>query len=161
MFSPVGIAGMRRIAIFILALTALSGYVHAHSPSGVVLSYDESSGDLVVAITHQVDDPATHHVKQVTVRQGSSVLIDKFYTSQPDKSSFTYRYNLPQLKGSSGEINVNVACSIGGSRSGTFIPGGTPASGIPGGAAPASSQAPVWAFAVFLAVGLVATRFKR
>jgi hypothetical protein len=161
MTSCIGMVGMQRLVICFLALTALSGYALAHTPSGVSVSYDETTGDLGVAITHQVDDPATHYVKHVTVRQGTTVLIDQSYTSQPDISPFTYRYNLPQLKGSSGEIRVDVECSIFGSRSGTLTLIGTPASGTPGSAAPAPTKAPGCAVVAFLAVGLVATRFMR
>jgi hypothetical protein len=161
MISCIGMVGMRRLVICILALTALSGYALAHTPAGVAVSYDETTGDLGVTITHQVDDPATHYVKHVTVRQGTTVLIDQSYTSQPDKSAFTYRYNLPQLKGSSGEIRVDVECSIFGTRSGTLTLGGTPASGAPGSPAPAPTQAPGCAVVAFLAVGLVATRIMR
>ncbi len=142
MISCIGKAGMRRLVLCILALTALSGYALAHTPAGVVVSYDETTGDVGVAITHQVDDSATHYVKHVTVRQGTTVLIDQSYTSQPDVSAVTYRYNLPQLKGSSGEIRVDAECSIFGSRSGTLTLGATPVSGAPGGAPPAPTKAP-------------------
>jgi hypothetical protein len=157
MISGIGMAGIRCFVICILALTALSGYALAHTPAGVAVSYNESSGDQGVAITHQVDNPATHYVNHVTVRQGTTVLIDQSYTSQPDKSTFTYRYNLPQLKGSSGEIKVDVECNIGGSRSGTLILGATPVAGTPGGAAPSPTQAPGCAFIALLAVVLAAT----
>ena len=161
MISGIGMAGMRRLVICILALTALSGYALAHSPAGVAVSFDETTGDLIVAVTHQVDDPATHYVKHVTVRQGTMVLIDQSYTSQPDKSAFTYRYNLPQLKGSSGEIKVDVECSVFGSRSGTLTLGGVPAPGTPGSAASAPTQAPGCVVSAFLAAGLVAMRIMR
>ena len=142
----------------ILALTALSGYVLAHTPTGVVVSYDDTTGDLGVAITHQVDNPATHYVKQVIVRQGTTVLIDQSYTSQPEVSTFTYRYNLPQLKGSSGEIRVDTECNIGGSRSGTLTLGGIPVAGTPGGVPPAPTRAPLSVFGALLAAGLAASR---
>ena len=161
MIFHVGIMGMRCLIIFIIALTVLSGYALAHTPAGVDVSYDEKSGDLPVAITHQVDDPATHYVKHVTVRQGTTVLIDKSYTSQPDKSTFTYRYNLPQLKGSSGEIRVDVECNLIGSRSGSFTMGGTPASGAPGSAVPVPTRASGCAFIALFAAGLVAMRIKQ
>ncbi len=168
MISRIGTAGMRHLVIFIIALTALSGYALAHTPAGVDVSYDENSGDLVVAITHQVDDPATHYVKHVTVRQGATVLIDQSYTSQPDKSSFTYRYNLPQLKGSTGEIKVDVACNVIGSRSGTLmltqtqVPGVTPST--PGAQQPIASPTKAGAalpVVALLAAGFVATRTMR
>ena len=149
---------IRIVALTLISLTALCGYALAHPPADAALTYDDQTGDLVVAITHQVDNPATHYVKQVTVRLGNAVLINKSYTSQPDASSFTYRYNLPQLKGSSGEVTVDVQCSLFGSRSGTLIMSGTPAPLSPAGAAPAPTKSPVCAFAALLAVGLVAKR---
>jgi hypothetical protein len=74
-----------------------------------------------VIIVHQVENPSTHYVKQVTVRQGTMVLADSSYTSQPDSSSFTYNFSLPQLKGSVGEISVEVKCNQFGSRSGILM----------------------------------------
>lgn len=127
MISRSGFPGMKRLLIFIIVLTTLSGYAHAHSPSDVTVSYNESSGELGVVILHQVEDPAMHYVNHVTVKQGNSVLIDRSYISQPDTSRFTYRYSLPELKGSSGEIKVDVDCNQFGSRSGTLTLGATPA----------------------------------
>lgn len=115
-------------------------------------------GDLGIAITHQVDDPATHYVKHVTVNQGTTVLIDQTYTSQPDTSAFTYRYNLPQLKGSRGEIRVDTECNRGGSRSGTLTLGATTVAGTTDSATPAPTRAPMSVFVAFLAVGLAASR---
>ena len=152
---------IRIVALTILGLVLLCGSALAHPPADPALTYDDQTGDLVVAITHPVDNPATHYVNQVTVRQGNTVLIDTSYTSQPDASSFTYRYNLPQLKGSSGEVTVDARCSLFGSRSGTLIMGGTPAPTAPAGAAPAPTKAPVCAFAALLAVGFVARRVLR
>jgi len=161
MSSTMGVFWMRRLVLLIVALSAMSGYALAHTPAGVEVSYDENSGDLMVAITHQVDDPATHYVKHVTVRQGNTVLIDTSYTSQPDKSSFLYRYNLPQLKGSSGEIRVDAGCNLIGSRSGTLLMTVTPAPGSPDSPVPAPTRAPGFAVIPLLAIGLAATRIMR
>jgi hypothetical protein len=99
----------------------LCGLAVAHSPSDVEVRYGELSGQLEVSIVHPVENPGTHYVKQVTVRQGVTVLADSTYTSQPDRSSFTYIFSLPQLKGSTGEISVEVKCSQFGSRSGILM----------------------------------------
>jgi hypothetical protein len=151
------IPGIRSLGILIIALTALGGYALAHPPSDVTVSYEESSGDLVVSITHLVDDPATHYVKHVTVRQGNSVVIEQSYTSQPAKSTFTYHYNLPQLKETSGEIRVDAECSILGSRSGTYKLPTAPALATPVGTGPPATRAPGSAFIAILAAGLVVT----
>jgi hypothetical protein len=167
MISRTGITGVRCLAIFLVALAALSGYAMAHSPADVTVVYDENSGDLTVAITHLVDDPTTHYVKQVTVMQGATVLIDKSYTSQPDKSSFTYHYSLPQLKGGIGEIKVNAVCNMIGSRSGTLMmtrtqgPGGAQTtSGAQQQAASPTKAGPLPVIAL-LAAGFVAVRTMR
>jgi len=154
----------RILVLAVVSLAVLSGGALAHPPADAVVTYDDTTGDLMVTITHQVDDPATHYVKQVTVKQGDTVLIDKSYTGQPDRSSFTYRYNLPQLKGSSGDIRVDTQCSQSGSRSGTLTLRAAPAAAAPGSAVPAATAAaksPVWACAALMAVGFVAARIGR
>jgi hypothetical protein len=155
---------VRLLVLALVSLVLLSGGALAHPPAEAVVTYDDATGDLVVAITHQVDDPTTHYVKQVTVKQGDAVLIDKSYTSQPDWSSFTYRYNLPQLKGSSGDIRVDAQCSQFGSRSGTLTLRANPGAAAPGSAVPAATapaKSPVWACTAIVAVGLVAARILR
>jgi hypothetical protein len=112
---------VRYIATILLGLIVLCGLAGAHSPSDVKVRYDERSGELAVTVIHQVESPGTHYVKQVTVRQGTTVLADSSYTSQPDGSSFTYNFSLPQLKGTAGEITVDVTCNQFGSRSGTLM----------------------------------------
>jgi hypothetical protein len=152
---------MRHLVIGILVLTLLSGHAIAHTPSGVDVSYDEQAGDLGVAITHQVDDTSTHYVKQVTVRQGTTVLVSQSYTSQPGKSAFTYRYNLPQLKEKSGEITVDVECNVFGTRTGTIILGAPTVTKVPAGTTPAPTQAPGCVLIAILALALVTTRIMR
>ena len=112
---------VRYIATILFGLTVLCGFAGAHSPSDVKVQYNELSGELAVTIIHQVENPGTHYVKQVTVRQGTTILADSSYTSQPYGSSFTYNFSLPQLKGSVGEISVEVKCNQFGSRSGILM----------------------------------------
>ena len=152
---------MRHLVIGILVLTLLSGHAIAHTPSGVDVSYDEQAGDLGVAITHQVDDTSMHYVKQVTIRQGETVLVSQSYTSQPGKSVFTYRYNLPHLKEKSGEITVDVECNVFGTRSGTIILVGPTVAGVPAVTTPAPTQAPGCVFIALLALALVTNRIMR
>jgi hypothetical protein len=112
---------IRYLAAFLLGFTLLCGFAGAHSPSDVEVKYNELSGELAVTVVHQVENPGTHYVKHVTVRLGTMVLADSSYTSQPDGSSFTYNFSLPQLKGSVGEISVEVKCNQFGSRSGILV----------------------------------------
>ena len=154
--------GKWHLVIAVLVLTVLSGHAIAHTPSGVDVSYDEQAGDLGVTITHRVDDPTTHYVKQVTIRQGTTVLADQSYTNQPDQSVFTYHYNLPQLAEKRGEITVDVECSVFGARSGTLMLVGPTVAGVPARTIPVPTQAPGCVFIALVALGLVAAnRFMR
>lgn len=154
---------VRALVLALVSLAVLSGGALAHPPSDTTMTYDQNTGDLIVTIPHPVDDPTTHYVKQVTVKQGDTVLIDKSYTSQPDRSSFTYRYNLPQLKASSGEIRMDAQCNQFGSRSGTLTlsanPAPTTTSASP--AAPAPTKSPVGVFVALVAIGLVARKILK
>ena len=155
---------IRVLVILLIGLAGMSRFALAHPPADAAVTYDENTGNLVVSITHQVDDPATHYVKQVTVRQGDTVLADESYASQPARSLFTYRYNLTQLKGSSGEIRVDAQCSQFGSRSGTLMLTRIFTPHTPGSAttsAPSPAKSPVCACTALVAVGFVATRILR
>lgn len=155
---------VRTLVLALVSVVVLSGFALAHPPSDAAMTYDQGTGDLIITISHQVDDPTTHYVKQVIVKQGDTVLIDKTYTSQPDRLSFTYRYNLPQLKGSSGDILVETKCSQFGSRAGTLTLRASPVATTPGSTfpgAPAPTKSPVWECAAFVAVGFAATRILR
>jgi len=112
---------IRSLVALLVGFAVLCGFTVAHSPSDVEVKYNELAGKLAVTITHQVDNPTMHYVKQVSIRQGTTVLTDTSYTSQPDRSSFTYNFNLPQLKGGIGEITVDAQCNQFGSRSGTLM----------------------------------------
>lgn len=150
---------VRILILALVSIVVLSGGALANPPSDVSVIYDQNAGDLIVTVVHPVDDPTTHYVKEVTVKQGNTVLADKSYSSQPDKSSFTYRYNLPQLKGSSGDIQVTATCSQFGSRSGTLTLSGTSAPITPGSkipSTPAPTKSPVFAFAALVAIVIVA-----
>lgn len=161
-FRPLSLV-VKALVLALVSLAVLSGGALAHPPSDATMTYDQNTGDLVVTITHQVDDAKTHYVKQVTVKQGDTVLIDKSYTSQPDVSSFTFRYNLPQLKASSGVIRADVQCNLFGSRSGTLTLGANPASTTASAspAAPTATKSPVGVFVALVAVGLVARQILK
>jgi hypothetical protein len=70
------------LAAFFLGFTLLCGFAVAHSPGDVEVKHNEHSGELAVTIVHQVENPGTHYVKQVTIRQGTTVLY-RFILHQP------------------------------------------------------------------------------
>lgn len=110
-------SAMNRIRIpvilaLLLAASLLAVPAAAHSPSDIQVSYDPGTEKLSVTITHPVDDPATHYVNKVQVRQNERTISDPDYKSQPDKNTFTYTY---EVKGIPGDTFwVLATCNQGG-----------------------------------------------
>jgi hypothetical protein len=117
------------ILIFIMIGTAA-----AHPPSRLQLAYSEQTREVVMTVTHVVDDPATHFVRKAEIRKNGETAISETYTGQPSKDTFTYRY--PLIISPGDELVATVECNIGGSATARFImpgPTATPpqASGSP------------------------------
>ena len=94
----------------------------AHAPSDMSLAYRETAGELVVTLTHQVADPATHYVNEVKVSVDGRIVNATLYTSQPSATTFSYSYPVQAPAGSS--IGVYAACVLGGSITRTVrVPG--------------------------------------
>lgn len=87
----------------------------AHPPSDVAVSYDKEKGILTVTITHSVGDPHGHYIDEVTILMQGKPLEASTYTSQPERSTFSYTY---EFDGKSGdELTVTAVCNRFGSRS--------------------------------------------
>lgn len=107
------------LVIVILVITALISPVAAHPPSALDLTYNSSTSELAVTITHSVGDPSDHYVDLVEVRTGGAVFILAQYTSQPSGGTFTYLYSVPAKSGDL--LEVNATCNKGGSLAETLL----------------------------------------
>lgn len=102
-------------AAFLISMTPQP--VRAHAPGSVTLSYDYSTKNLSVTISHSVSNPNTHYVMKVTLKRNSNQIAVHNYTSQPTNNIFTYYYN---VTASDGDIlSATADCNLGGSNSGT------------------------------------------
>ncbi|MDD5475585.1 MAG: hypothetical protein PHU03_03620 [Syntrophales bacterium] len=102
--------GLVLILFFFVAATA-----YAHPPSNIAMSYDRSEGSLTVTISHTVGNPEGHYIKEVTIASNGQILETFSYTSQPERSTFTYSY---RIDADSGDVlSVKADCSRFGSGS--------------------------------------------
>jgi hypothetical protein len=107
-----------------MLLLATTGIAAAHPPGQIQLVYSEQTGELVLTVTHDVADPATHFVRQAEVRKNGEIVISERYTSQPSADTFTYLYPVPLSPGD--EVVVTAECNIGGSATARLsMPGET------------------------------------
>jgi hypothetical protein len=144
----------RDVFLALVILVFLAGPVSAHSPAAMQLTYDQAAGELVVTISHDVADPATHYVRDVEILNGGGVILNESYSSQPAADTFTYRYDLSAAPGD--EISVTARCNIGGliSRQVTLPGSGTvlPDQNLPASPAPK----PLWpTHAALLITGII------
>ncbi|MCE5299079.1 MAG: hypothetical protein LLF84_09070 [Methanoregulaceae archaeon] len=132
-----------------ILLLVTTGIAAAHPPAGMQLAYSEQTGELVMTITHDVADPATHFVRQAEIRKNGETVISERYTSQPSTDTFTYRYPVPLNPGD--EVVATAECNIGGSATARFImPGQT-------GTIPTEpGMTPLWVYhAILMVTGIL------
>ncbi|MDD1678927.1 MAG: hypothetical protein LUO93_07095 [Methanomicrobiales archaeon] len=116
-----------KILLFLLVfgLITLIVPVAAHPASDLTLSYNNSTNELQVTFTHQVENPATHYIKEVDVESlGSGRILQRTYTSQPTNGTFTYTYQLAIAAGT--QITVSGECNLGGEIHRTLVIGRVP-----------------------------------
>ena len=99
--------------LLLLNIIFSSVIVSAHSPSDMSLSFDTSSKELQVEITHQVSDPNTHYVASIIISINGEIEIKREYESQSG-NKFTYTFTeLEAIEGN--DIQVIADCNQGGS----------------------------------------------
>jgi hypothetical protein len=104
----------------ILALAfLLVNPVAATPPTAVDLAYSDVTGQLNVTITHPVPNPDAHYIKNVMVKVNDDVVINRDYTSQPTRDTFTYTYALPLKPGDT--VRVTATCVLFGSLTETLV----------------------------------------
>ena len=98
----------------VLLLLMLSVPVLAHSPSQVLLAYDNMNQTLNVTISHSSSNPG-HFVREVVVQKNGDDVLRKEYTNQTNANTFSYYY---QINATAGDVlKAGAYCSISGSRS--------------------------------------------
>ena len=111
------------IGLILLLLSAFIAIpsVIATPPQDIQLAYDSGTSILKVTITHVVDNPGDHFIKQVVIAVAGKEIRRNDYTSQPDAKEFTYSY--PVTVGSGDEIAVTATCNRFGSLTRTISAG--------------------------------------
>ena len=98
----------------IILLLILSIPVLAHSPSQVLLAYDDMNQTLNVTITHTSTNPS-HYVREVVVQKNGDDILRKEYANQTAANTFSYHYLINATAGD--VLKATAYCSISGSRS--------------------------------------------
>ncbi|MGA2917567.1 hypothetical protein [Methanoregula sp.] len=110
--------GLVVIATILALAFLLVNPVAATPPTAVDLAYNDVTGQLNVTITHPVPNPDVHYIKNVMVKVNDDVVINRDYTSQPTKDTFTYTYALPLKPGDT--VRVTATCVLVGSLTETL-----------------------------------------
>jgi len=99
----------------VLLIFLLTIPVFAHSPSQVLLAYDNLNQTLNVTITHTSSNTDSHYVREVVLQKNGNEILRREYTNQTTTTTFSYDY---PVNATSGDLLKAAAyCSISGSRS--------------------------------------------
>jgi hypothetical protein len=151
-----GIARIVLMGSVLLAICLLVLPASANPPSDISVNYDKTTEQLSVTITHPVDDPATHHIRNVKVTINDRVAIDKDYQTQPAKGSFTYTYPVQVTAGD--VVKVTASCNLAGSRDAVLTlptPSGTTETIPPSAAGPVPTTRSAPGFLPFAVLGML------
>ena len=99
------------------------GFVAAHAPSSVDLSYNEATDELSVTVTHTGVDGTTHRISEIQVYKNDVLQTTETYSSQTTTSSHSDTFTIAADAGD--ELRVVAICSIAGQREGTLTVGET------------------------------------
>jgi desulfoferrodoxin (superoxide reductase-like protein) len=110
--------GLIIVAAILALAVLLVNPVAATPPTAIVLAYNDVAGQLNVTITHPVPNPDVHYIKNVMVKVNDDVVINRDYTSQPTKDTFTYTYAIPLLPGDT--VRATATCVLTGSLTETL-----------------------------------------
>ncbi|OPY84457.1 MAG: hypothetical protein A4E72_02224 [Syntrophus sp. PtaU1.Bin208] len=108
-----GLAGLFAL-LLIFPLSAA-----AHPPSDVQLSYLEKEQALQITITHNSIFPNSHYIKQVEIQKNGEKPALYEYKNQPDKTKYSYVYNMPLKAGD--RVEVRVVCNVYGFRTVSLV----------------------------------------
>ena len=115
------------IALSFFILTA-PGFVAAHAPSSVDLSYNEATDELSVTVTHTGVDGTTHRISEIRVYKNDVLQTSETYSSQTTTSTHSDTFIVAADPGD--VLRVVAICSISGQREGTLTVGGTTNGGL-------------------------------
>jgi desulfoferrodoxin (superoxide reductase-like protein) len=111
---------MRKIIVFVLAIILYSTqFSYAHAPSRVEASYDPETSEVSVMVYHDVKDPKTHYIKNISVFVNDVQVLQDEYSQQSNNMDQPAVYELRDLK-SGDKVTVKASCSISGQNSTTL-----------------------------------------
>lgn len=107
-----------RWALFFCVFLIVPGQALADPPQNLALRFDAKNQILTVNIAHASTFTSLHYIKRVTVMKNNQEIKKTEYTSQPDKTSFSYTYQIPAAE--NDVLEVTAACNIQGSKTATL-----------------------------------------
>ncbi len=105
---------MRKILLLvIIGLFAFQYFAYAHPPEKIETAFDSNTKILYVTITHPVDDPESHFIKEVTIMLNDKEVIRHKINRQDNTLNQALSYMIPDAQ-SGDEISIGAYCSIEG-----------------------------------------------
>ncbi len=112
---------MKKItACVFLLVFCFSQISSAHPPSKIDVSYDKAAESLEIYIVHNVSDPKSHFIEEVTVSVNGKEFAKTALEMQESEAGLSLEYSLPGLV-QGDEVVVKVRCSRIGEKSAKIV----------------------------------------
>ena len=98
----------------------------AHSPTDIVITYDNASDSLHVVVKHSITnssikDPTKHYIKTVELKINGKLFKTNTFMSQPTLDEQVTDFNmLPLNDNKNNKITIKATCNIIGSKTKNF-----------------------------------------
>ncbi len=104
---------MKKTALFLCGLLALSTTAFAHPPSDIKIQFDPATKILTAVIQHRVSNPTSHYIYKVDIgRNGKKIQMLPF-KKQETCTSQTVKFVIPEAK-KGDTLSVEGYCKLGG-----------------------------------------------
>jgi desulfoferrodoxin (superoxide reductase-like protein) len=104
---------MKKLAILLCGLLALSTAAFAHPPSDIKIQFDDKLNTLTAVIEHPVSNPDTHYIKKIDIGLNGKEIETLTFTEQDNNAAQIVIIALPQA--TKGDVlSVEAYCNQSG-----------------------------------------------
>jgi desulfoferrodoxin (superoxide reductase-like protein) len=104
---------MKKIALFLCGLLALSATAFAHPPSDIKIQFDPATKTLTAVIKHRVSNPSTHYINKIDIGLNGKEVKMLPFKQQETPTSQTLSFVIPEAK-KGDTLSVEGYCNLSG-----------------------------------------------
>ncbi len=106
---------MNKIVFVLLVALIVPVIMQAHPPKDITVEFDNGTKELMVTISHYVDDPVRHHIDKIVIELNGEEIITQKLKVQATKGEQKALYLVTDAV-EGDQLSVTAYCSIAGKK---------------------------------------------